>query len=419
MAGRKGAHLEEVVRAYFARQGFFAMRGVYLQFEGQKVTDIDVWLYGRQSASVRTRTVVDVKDKRSPKAFERILWARGLQLALGCDRAVVATTQSGVKVMRFAEANSVGLLHKGFVSRLHGKIDTSQRLTEEQFTSVIEGYGEHKLDGDWKGQLADVKSAVVSKEGYAAFNKAMAAFKFFGERLETRPLHREQALRCSYLTGALACIALDGALERSLYKDRREKYREIAEGVTYGYAADARVRNGIDTVLDVIANGVENGSVVVRQIKDALEAMFGSVRADIVAEYFCRENNASVLFNVARELDDCAYAADWREGGLLSPEAKSVLGVLADFVEVRRTVLFGHRVGTEPIGGHQTGVTGGAEQRGKEAGMEVGDWRKGMGSARDQSRVVGRLPKQLEEGEEEGGEGEGGMSQKGDQEKLL
>src|SRR3546814_21157467 len=92
MAARKGANLEELVRAYLARQGFFALRSVSLRFEDEEVTDIDVWSYGRQSASIRTRTLIDVKGKRSPKAFERILWARGMQLAPGGARALVATT---------------------------------------------------------------------------------------------------------------------------------------------------------------------------------------------------------------------------------------------------------------------------------------------------------------------------------------
>jgi hypothetical protein len=107
---QKGAGLEELVRAYFDRQGFFALRGVCYQFEDEEVTDIDAWLYGRQSASVRTRTIVDVKDKRSPKAFERVLWARGMQLALGCDRAIVATTDRGAKIVRFAHQQKVALL---------------------------------------------------------------------------------------------------------------------------------------------------------------------------------------------------------------------------------------------------------------------------------------------------------------------
>src|ERR1043165_9730068 len=117
MAGT-GAGLEELVRDYFARQGFFALRGVSFRFEDEEVTDIDAWFYSRQSASVRTRTIVDIKDKRSPKAFERILWTRGMQLALGCDRAIVAPTDSGPKILRFAHKQRVALLSKDFLNRL-------------------------------------------------------------------------------------------------------------------------------------------------------------------------------------------------------------------------------------------------------------------------------------------------------------
>jgi hypothetical protein len=41
--------------------------------------------------------------------------------------------------------------------------------------------------------------------------------------------------------------------------------------------------------------GMENGRVVARQANDALAAMFESVRADIVVEYFGKEHNASVF----------------------------------------------------------------------------------------------------------------------------
>jgi hypothetical protein len=113
--------------------GVYVYRCVSYQFEDEEVTDIDAWLYGRQSASVRTRTIVDVKDKQSPKAFERVLWARGIQLAFGCDRAIVATTDRGAKIVRFAHQQKVGLLTKDFLDRLQSKIDTSDRMTLEQF----------------------------------------------------------------------------------------------------------------------------------------------------------------------------------------------------------------------------------------------------------------------------------------------
>ena len=348
---RKGAGLEELVRAYFALQGFFALRGVSYRFEDEEVTDIDAWLYGRQSASVRTRTIVDIKDKRSPKAFERILWARGMQLALGCDRAIVATTDGGAKIIRFAHQQKVALLTKDFLDRLENKLDTSGRMTLEQFIGNIQIYKDHKQDGDWLRRISDAKSALISVQGYPAFNKAIAAFGFFAERAQTRPHHKEQALRGAYLTAALACIALDSALERVVYQDQGSRYRAIADGVTYGDAGDAKIQSSIRTVLEVIAKGMANGRAVSRQANEALEKMFESVRADIIAEHFTKEHNAGTLVAVAKELDDRAHSIDSTKIQMLSIDAKSVLGVFADFVQANRAVL---------LNGSILNVTGGS-----------------------------------------------------------
>lgn len=349
MVEKKGSGLEELVRGYFARQGFYALRGVPLRFEGEDVTDIDVWLYGRHSTSVRTRAIVDVKDKRSPKAFERILWARGMQLTLGCDRAIVATTDNNPKVVRFAHQQKVSLLSKAFLGRLEKIIDTTDRLTSEQFIACLQRYSDHKQDGDWIKAVADSKSAVISLHGYPAFNKAIAAFKFFAQRAETRPLYKEQALRGAYLTASLACVALDSALERILYEDSSSRYTAIASGVTYGDAGDAKVQSSVDTVLDVMANGMKNGRVIAQQARAALNQMFESVRADIVAEHFQKEHNAAPLFSVAKELDDRAHASQWPRGVAMSSEAKTILGIFADFVQVKRAVLINDGVGSVPV----------------------------------------------------------------------
>jgi hypothetical protein len=77
------------------------------------------------------------------------------------------------------------------------------------------------------------------------------------ERAQTRPQHKEQAIRAAYLAAALACIALDAALEHVLYEDSASRYKAIAAGVTYGDAGDAKVQKSIDTVLSVIAEGME------------------------------------------------------------------------------------------------------------------------------------------------------------------
>lgn len=340
MALAKGAGLEELARAYFSRQGFVAIRSVSIQFEDEEVTDVDVWLYGRQGGGARTRALVDVKDKKSPKAFERIMWARGMQLALNCDRAVVATTDTNAKVTRFAQHQKVALLTAAYLRHWSGGDDVlKERLSLEELTSSIQSYGGQKQDGDWLKQIASAKSAVVSLAPYPAFNRAIASFRFFAERAATRPQHREQALRGAFLSASLACMALDSALERLAFEEPAARYKLLHSGVTYGDAGDNRVQSSIDTVLSVISNGVKNGRVIARQTNDALEEMFAGVRAEIIAEFFAKEQNAQQLFPVARELEGRAHAR-WREGLVgLSVEAKSIIGVFADFVGAKRTAL--------------------------------------------------------------------------------
>ena len=45
-----------------------------------------------------------------------------MQLALGCDRAIVATTDSGAKIVKFAHQQKVALLTKNFLDRLQGRL---------------------------------------------------------------------------------------------------------------------------------------------------------------------------------------------------------------------------------------------------------------------------------------------------------
>ena len=358
---QKGPDLEELVRTYFAHQGFFALRSISYKYEDEQVTDIDVWLYGRQSASVRTRIVVDVKNKTSPKPFERILWARGTQIALGCDRAVVATTNDSPKIARFARQQKVALLTKAFLNRIEKSLDTRDRMTLEQFTSNIKKYERYKQDGNWLRHIDDAKSALISLQGYPAFNKAMMGFRFFAERAETRSHHKEQALRGAYLTAALACIALDSALERVVYSDDPSRYRAIQNGVTYGDAGDARVQNSIKQVLEVIAKGMENGRVISKQAKEAMDKMFENIRADIIAEHFAKKHNAQVLVDVAKELDNRAHHVEPKEIQRLSIEAKSVLGIYADFVRANRAILLNGGL-SEGSGGHPSRRDGEAPQ---------------------------------------------------------
>src|SRR6187431_2089627 len=105
----KGEQMEELLRAYFLNLGYYVVRGVKYRYEGLDVTDVDLYLYGRSSSLTRDRINVDIKNKKSPQAFERILWANGLKKLLGFNSCIVATTdQKGL-------THSFGQLHDTLV----------------------------------------------------------------------------------------------------------------------------------------------------------------------------------------------------------------------------------------------------------------------------------------------------------------
>jgi len=349
MAPSKGPVLEELVREYFTRQGFFVLRSVPYRFDSEDVTDLDVWLYSRQAASARIRGIVDVKNKKSPKAFERVLWVKGVQAALNCDRAVIATTDANPTLTRFAQAQKIAVLSKSFLDRLGKKLSMERRMTMEEFAELVAAYPAHKQDGDWLRILGDAKSAVASLSGFPAFNKTMFAFRFFAERAEVRLQHREIAVRCALFTAALACIALDSALERFVFEEADMRFKGVVDGVIYGDAGDGRVKTSIDTALFALSEDMQNGKAIAAQARAQLNKRFSEIRADVVAEYFMREHNSQHLFSAARDLDTAAHATVGIDSLQLSLEVRSILGVFADFVGVKRTTL--------PIGGSKASAS--------------------------------------------------------------
>lgn len=339
MASTKGPAMEELVRAYFSRQGYFALRSVPFRFEDEDVTDVDVWLYSRQAASVRIRSIVDVKNKKSPKAFERVLWVKGLQQAMRCDRAVVATTETSSTLVRFAQTHNISVLSKNFLDKLAKKLEVGERITLEEFVEGVQRYEANKQDGDWLKILGDAKSAVASMAGFPAFNRAMFAFRFFGERVEVRIQHRDAAFRCVLLTAALACIALDAGLERFVFGDVEQRFAGLVDGVLYGDSGDGKLRASISSALEVVTEGLPNGKAIAAQAQEQFNQRLKAVRADIIAEFFMREHNAQHLFSVARELESAAHVIGDPMQSQLSIEAKSILGVFADFSGIKRFAL--------------------------------------------------------------------------------
>ena len=52
----KGELMEEKLRLYFLNNGYYVARGIKYVFEGNEITDIDLFLYGRVSKKLLENT---------------------------------------------------------------------------------------------------------------------------------------------------------------------------------------------------------------------------------------------------------------------------------------------------------------------------------------------------------------------------
>ena len=114
----KGAVLEEVLRAYFLRAGFFVIRGVPFRFADEDLTDVDLWLYERPTGTSRRVQICDIKYKQRPKAVERIFWTSGLAAALDVDGAYVATTDKRKSLRSVADKLDLQLIDGTDIQRI-------------------------------------------------------------------------------------------------------------------------------------------------------------------------------------------------------------------------------------------------------------------------------------------------------------
>src|SRR5690606_4026274 len=118
----KGELMEEQLRSYFLGLGYYVVRGVKYKYQGIDLTDVDLFLYKRNSSLTRERINVDIKNKKTPQAFERIVWANGIMKLLGFDSCIVATRDARPVIHSFGQRHMTTILDSLFLSKLPDKL---------------------------------------------------------------------------------------------------------------------------------------------------------------------------------------------------------------------------------------------------------------------------------------------------------
>jgi hypothetical protein len=340
-SGGKGFDLEEALRAYFWRAGYFVLRDVPFRLDDDEVTDIDLWLYERPAALTRRRLIVDAKNRRSPKVSERLIWAKGLQAALGVDGAIVATTDKRPSAKKLSKLLNVTLLDGDAVAKLvHSQqLKKMGQVRSEELDVAVKRIDDGRRSAEWRQTLQEARASVVVGMGAQSINKGLSASAFFAGQMVSAHPQSDQAevgLRLFYHTSALAAISLDYLLADDPFRSQDKRRQSIIGSIRFGSPEAEAGIPLIRAAIGLARKYGENGATVAKQIEYGFFGEADRIPADVIADYVSRVSSSDALFNVAREIEIASTSVELRSYDDLSPEAKSLLGVFLDFNGISR-----------------------------------------------------------------------------------
>jgi hypothetical protein len=339
--GAKGFDLEEALKAYFWQAGYFVVRGVPYRIEGEDVTDVDLWLYERPAALTRRRLIVDVKNRKSPKVSERIIWTKGLQAALGVDGAIVATTDRRPSVRKLSKTLNITLLDGDAIAKLTKSehLKNTGQLRSEEFDDSVKRIDKDRRSGHWRQTLQDARASLITGMGVPSTNNNLAASAIFAEQALLAQPGSEQAqiaLRLFYLTSAFAAISLDYVLADQAFRSQEDRRQSIVGSIRFGESEAVAALPTIRAAIGLARKYAENGTAAAKQIEYGFYGDADRIPAEIIADYVARISASDTLFNVAREIERASSSAELPSYDQMSSEAKSLLGVFLDFNGVSR-----------------------------------------------------------------------------------
>lgn len=328
--------MEENLRCYFLNLGYYVLRGVKFRYHSFDVTDVDLWLYAKTSALARQRTSVDIKNKKTPQALERIFWAKGLKETLALDDCIVATTDSRPDVREFGLSHQVAVLDGPFLARLQASAKTHiDRLSEEEFMAQADHGSLGKMGGDWKGRYEEAKSRVLADLSFDGCNAYINDIQYFVEQRIAVGESASMSLRLTYAVTSMFLIAVDFKLKDHSALDNEHRFQLLCEGFRYGDSGKnyaTRLTRLAAELTEVAGIAPGTGKAVVDELKRQAE----EIPAEALAEFFSRGTVQGALFSTAIEFEAAAFAPEVPAPSKLSANAQGVLGVISDFLGIDR-----------------------------------------------------------------------------------
>lgn len=326
----KGELMEEKLRIYFLNSGYFVVRGIKYGYEGNEITDIDLVLYGQVSILSRERTNVDIKNKKSPKAFERILWTKGVQELLNFDNCVVATMDRKDSVRSYAKKHGITILDGNFLQKLTYTLD--DRLSEEELLSLFGNLSSYKEfpNQNWRSLYENSKSRLLDQLDFSGYNTNLIFLNYFLQKTFD-PQKKETAIRATYIFISHNLLTLDYILKDIAFLEPEERKSILANGFKYGNLGEDGLKKTIDMAIRI--SGSKYKASQIKEIVDEIEI-------DILKEYFSKQDVIKNLFKWSIQFEKLAFSRTLVLPNNIDIELKGVVAMFLDYFKLNRKNYF-------------------------------------------------------------------------------
>jgi len=327
----KGELMEELLRKYFLSLGYYVARSVKYKYEDQDITDIDLYLYGRSSSLTRERINVDIKNKKSPQAFERIIWANGIKQMLNFNSCIVATTDQKPVIHKYGNIHKTTILDGAFLAKLKSE-SIAERLSEDDLMIQLSEFKDFNVTGnkDWRSIYEASKSKLLSEQDFSGFNSILMKLHYFIEKCLISEQQRLLALRMTYILLSHLLVIMDFILKDIVFLEQSIREKRLSNGLTYGNLG----KEGIDRIIDMATkiSGTPSAGKVYQSLEDN--------PTHILKEYFSKTDNSKSIFQYAKDLENIGFKVNFTYPGDLDAPLKSVLAVMLDYFSVERVKFF-------------------------------------------------------------------------------
>jgi hypothetical protein len=348
----QGGVAEEALRLYFQTLGAFVVRGPKVRAGRDHVTDIDLWVYTRASVHARHIAIVDIKNKRKAKGYERLIWLKGLQSAVGADEAIVATAASRDDLKPFAARMGIKLLSdqvfKAVVTRFAHQESRLNSEDLERMWRAVRIEGAKDLAALMETNLVELSLGLSFTAMNVWIDEAAKLLVYCNDH-ERRP---GPVARAVLLLASLVAVCADYMGRNTAFADADTRRAYFREGLLFGKGEEGTADRYLTFAEKVATDFVDRTGAAAASIRMGFQRAVENLPISGFIDLFARPAAGRELLDAAVQLESAAFSRNQIHFSGLPTEGKTIIALLVDFagLDRRHFLKSTAEVGPKPAG---------------------------------------------------------------------